>query len=252
MEDIIQLFPGYININKQFDLTLICKIKTEQNMNTGFFYKIENSLYCVTNRTEIENYNQVTVCYNCIDNWNITSECLLIDSSNFIYHPDSQVNLCLIRINDNLDAYNIFSLSNNNIILYRNNIDTFSSRMSLYPDVFIRGYGIDSWNLCYPYNRFGTLLSCMLDDTDKNCCDQKYNFICDIQGNNGYYGAPVFISIPRFGITDKCLFLGVNTLNPICVTEEVPRNTTRDKINEKMMQSYVIDGKKILDIENII
>lgn|SRR3989338_2168540 len=243
---------GIIQPTRLFDFTLVCKIIYPENKNiaqgTGFFYKINNGIYVVTNKHMICENIENNITYISAENNMIKQYSTLIKlvrNETVFFHPDNQCDLCMIKIQEiNGEVY---ALENKNIVNFVELYTTYLSYMSPYPAIYMRGY---TMNTLFPFNREGTLTSSIYEEMD---C-----LLGDITSIDGYSGSPVFIKLKNIFGTDNgsVLFLGINkgyVYNEMKVFTKIDTETvTNLYCKENIRQNFIIKSSEIIDIEKII
>lgn len=247
---------GKIIINRNFELTNTCKINGTKSSGTGFFYKIDETVYCITNRHVIENNCQLNIMYNehnILDEHTVQYKTnrIQLNISDIYFHKKQTIDLCLIKIHK---ITNVICLTNENIETSKNDIIHNCDYISLYPDIFMRGYPASN-NSRFPFNRTGTLSTNILDiDND--------DFICDMHSISGYSGSPIYLKLTNASLGKQyCILLGINKGYVKAENDVVKLVYNQGKIttvstsyictaNDR--QSLGICAKNILDIENDI
>lgn len=265
----VNSFRGIISRNILFETTLSCKIKDSGVLlGTGFFYKIKNNIFCVTNKHVINNANKIQINYNSYEekqqviNHNNMCDLNLEPTKNYFKHSNPNVDICFIKM-ENVNDFNVFCISNQHFFDVLDFVTHFNNE-STYPNVFMRGFPEDA---IFAYNRLGSLSSNILDNNDKLINNKVYNYLCDNHSIGGYSGSPIFIKLSNssFGTSEKMLFLGINfghksgnisVLNDVVVNVNNKLITqiqnTGMYVRENTRQSYIISSSKILEIEYMI
>ena len=166
------------------------------------------------------------------------------DPTKLIYHPDQHVDLCAIRIQDNLLnlELNIFPLSKELLI---NSEEDFS----VLEQVIMIGYpcGLCDTSNCRPLIKCGVTATPIALDYDGG-----KDFVIDVSGACGSSGSPVFVLNKGEFIRDKSkrkvYLAGVCYAMPNCF--ELEQKGRRETISRKLV--CVIKASRIKELEEEI
>lgn len=266
-------YVDMIGNDGHFDLFITCKLKCSYGSSTGFFYKINNKIYIVTNRHCVYGKfyqkkilaNEIIVEYNSKEQFKTCVIPNVIHIENPKIHNSPDMDVCLIETD--IESDDVYYVAKNNICknyhgYVEAKIRSFND-CDLYPDICMLSHYN---NLILPIKKRGNLVQNIYDVQNTNII---YGDIKSILGNSG---SPVFIETCCRYIDERrrkfidvpkqsYIFLGINQgMGYIsgCDTDKERNdydeegNEKKEYIKERDMISQIINGTKLLDIENVI
>lgn len=230
-------------------------------MGTGFFYKINDDVFIVTNKHIVDNRKKITIYFISRNDKSCFPHNCEVDNNIKIYDSTNN-DVSMFNVSVHLQGKNIFCINNEKI---KGSIDIYSKEMyfSCYPSIMMLGYPDNNSKL--PYCRHGYLSTNIIECTGNN------EFLGDMTSIGGYSGSPVFIKVVGdfIGGTNfnNLIFLGINSgykyqINNVYETANINvceglqlQNVgipTKYYVHENTRQNNIINGKVLLDLEKLI